>query len=97
MISSLIGGTLVALACLLISILKRSAQRKPKPFWSRSEVVESLVAVTLVCMIAHGFAMLVSSIGSGGWIALIVAGAIAVFGSAAAFVFDGRRARPQPA
>jgi hypothetical protein len=92
MITSLIGGTLVALAVLLISHLKRAMQRAPRPLWARGEMLESTLAVGLVCMLALGFALIVSATSRGGWLAFAAGAAVAIAGTAGAIVTGARAA-----
>ena len=85
MLTSLIGGALVALAFLLISVLRGSGARTTKRGGARSEVIESMVAVTIVCLLALGLSLVISSVRSG-WIALLLGLAVAVVGSILAVV-----------
>lgn len=90
MVLSLIGGALVGLAFVFIAALRGGAAREPKPFWARSEAVESTVAVFLVSMIALGLALVVSSV-KGGWIPLVLGLAVAVAGLIVAIMMAPRR------
>ena len=91
MFSSIIGGVIIAVASLLVALLRRSGQRQPKPFWMRKESIESWVGIGLVAMIALGFAMIVKSVSDGGIAALIVGAAVAIAGSGLAVVFVRRK------
>lgn len=95
MISSLIGGGLVALTILSIALLRGGAAREPKPLWARGEAIESMVAVSLVFTLALGIAMVLSSARSG-WIAPAAGLAVAAAGSIAAILFGTRRRNSAP-
>ncbi len=98
MLSSIIGGAIVAAACLLVALLRRSGQRRPKPLWMRKEAIESWVGIGLVAMIALGFAMIVKSVADGGIVALLVGAAVAVAGTiAAVMLVRARSARTDSA
>jgi hypothetical protein len=95
MITSLIGGALVAVAFVAIALMRGGAAREPKPIWARGEAIESLAAVFLVTMIALGFALVVSSVGTG-WIAPLLGLAIAVVGSVVAAMLAPRPRDSEP-
>ena len=90
MVLSLTGGALVGLAFVLIAALRGGAVREPKPFWARSEALESIIAVFLVSMIALGLAFVVSSV-KGGWIPLVLGLAVALAGLIVAVMMAPRR------
>ncbi len=90
MVMSLLGGALVGLAFIFIAALRGGAARTPKPFWARSEAIESMIAVLLVSMIALGLAIVVSSVKSG-WIPLVVGVAVGFAGLIAAIMMSSRR------
>ena len=90
MVASLVGGVLVAIAFLAIAVMRGGAAREPKPFWARGEAIESLAAVILVCMIALGFALVVSAV-SAGWIPMLLGFAVAIVGCVIAFVLAPRQ------
>jgi hypothetical protein len=75
--------------------MRGGADREPKPLWARGEAIESMVAVGLVCMIAIGFALVLSTI-SGGWLAPLVGLAVAIGGSVLAVVMAPRRSEADP-
>ncbi|NJM92243.1 MAG: hypothetical protein HC861_06075, partial [Rhodospirillaceae bacterium] len=87
----MIGGALVGLAFVFIAALRGGATREPRPFWARSETLESLIAVFMVSMIALGFALVVSSVKSG-WVPLALGLAVAIAGMIVAIVLAPRRA-----
>jgi hypothetical protein len=89
MIMSLIGGGLIALAFMAIAALRGAAAREPRPIWARSEMMESMVAIVLVCLIALGVSLIVSS-ARGGWIAPLLGLAVAVVGTAVAILLAQR-------
>lgn len=91
MVMSLIGGALVGLAFVFIAALRGGAAREPKPFWARSEAIESMIAVLLVSMIALGLALVVSSV-KGGWVPLVLGLAVAIAGMIVAIMMAPRRA-----
>jgi membrane protein YdbS with pleckstrin-like domain len=91
MVVSLAGGGLVSVGVVLIAALRGGAAREPKPLWARSEMIESLVAVVLVCLIALGFSLVVSSV-SGGWIGPLLGLAVIVVGCIAAIMLAPSRA-----
>lgn len=91
MVRSLIGGALVGLAFVFIAALRGGAAREPKPFWARSEAIESMIAVLLVSMIALGLALVVSSV-KGGWVPLVLGLAVAIAGMIVAIMMAPRRA-----
>ncbi len=93
MITSIIGGGLVAGGFLLIAILRGGGQREPKPFWARSEGIESMVAVGIVTMLALGFALIVSAAGKG-WLAPVIGLGLAFGGCVLAVMIGPRRTAP---
>lgn len=97
MISALIGGVLVALAFAFVILLKRRAEREPRPAWLRIEAIESLVAIGIVSMVALGGAMVIGT--AGNWPAFGAGMAVALGGSLLVFVATrrGRAAAPAPA
>jgi hypothetical protein len=88
MLMSLIGGALIAVSFLVIAALRGGAAREPKPFWARGEGIESMVI--LVCFIALGFALVVSSV-SMGLVPLLLGLAVAFVGSVIAVALVSRR------
>lgn len=94
MVGSLIGGGLVAFAFLAIAAMRGGAAREPKPLWARGEGIESLVAVVLVCMIALGVALVISSVG-GGWIPLSLGLAVGLVGGVVAVILAPRPDAPE--
>ena len=90
MILSLGGGACIALAPLLIALLRGTASREPKPFWARRESTESTVAIGIVAILAIGISMMVTAAGSG-LVSVLLGLAVAVGGSILAVVIGGRR------
>jgi membrane protein YdbS with pleckstrin-like domain len=89
MIMSLIGGGLIALAFLAMAALRGGAAREPRPIWARSEMIESMVAIVLVCLIALGVSLIVNSV-SGGWIPPLLGLAVALVGAIVAIMLAPR-------
>jgi hypothetical protein len=87
----MIGGVLVGLAFVFIAALRGGGAREPRPFWARSEAIESLIAVLLVAIIALGLALVVSSVKSG-WVPLALGSAVALAGMIVAITMAPRRA-----
>ena len=93
MLSSLIGGVIIAAVCILISLLKRSAQRVPAPLWARTEALESSVAIGLVALLALGFSFVASSM-KAGWVAPALGVAVALVGAGFGAALTRQRTRP---
>ena len=99
MLTSAMGGLVIAFVCFLIAVLRRGAQREPRASWVGKESIESWTGVGLVAVCAFGITLIMNSLAENGFAGVAVGITVAVVGAVAAVKIVGhsavRRSRRQ--